>query len=253
MSCKPALRSIFGVDASSGQKVIAGIHLPFVTCTDLRCTNLWVDSIKTPVTGGGTFSDGTVLLPGIAFTDQLSTGIYRPGSGQVGISGSGTSIVLFSSGGIELQSGAVTTSAGDLVINPAGSNVDFSGKNLINVGGIFTNPNRYEVIGAQVTTLDATPTVILTIPTVSAAYTALVDVAVASGTSSGSYSVRLQIKNTGVATVNTMSIDRRFDAPINAAVLTVNTSGTDVRIIATGIAVTTIKWFSAATVTRSLY
>ncbi len=251
MACKPELRNVLGVDTSSGKKVITGVHLPYVNCVDLRCVNLWFDNIKTPVVAG--FPDGTALAPGVAFTAEPSTGMYRPGNGQVAFSGAGVNLATLSSAGLLLNAGVISTTSGDLILNPAGSNVDFSGKTLTNVGGISSDPNRYEVIGPQVTTVDATPTIIFTIPTVAAAYTALVDLAVASGTSSGSCSVRLQIKNTGVAIVNVMSQDKRFDAAIVAATLLVSATGANVNLTATGIAATVMKWKVAATVTRSLY
>lgn len=252
-SCGTALRSVLGVSTSTGTKQITGIHTQNGAFHDLRCVNLWVDEFKS---GGpsSSFPDGTAGAPGIAFTSELSTGIYRPGSGVIGFSGLGASIATLNSTGLTLGGQTISTVAGDLVLNPAGSNVDFSGKTLVNVGGISTNPNRYEVVGTQVTTVDATPTVILSIPTVNGVYNAQCDVAVASGTSSGAQSIRVQIKNpAGTVTTSLMLSDRRFDVPIAAAVINVVVSGTTVQLIATGIAATTIKWLGAATVTRSLY
>lgn len=253
MSCGSALRGVLGVDNSSGKKEITGIHTQNGAFHDLRCVNLWVDEIKT---GGSnsSFPDGTVSAPGIAFTSELSTGIYRPADGVLGFSGTGANLATLNSTGFTLSGQTISTVIGDLVLNPAGSNVDFSGKTLVNVGGISTNPNRYEIVGNEVTTSDATPTVILSIPTVNAAYNAQCDVSVASGTSSGAQSMRLQIKNpSGTVTVNSMLKDRRFDTPLAAAVVNVVVVGTTVQLIAVGIAATTIKWLGAATITRALY
>jgi hypothetical protein len=50
--------------------------------------------------GQGKFGDGTVTAPGIRFSDDLDTGIYRIGSNNLGISAGGTKIVDVSSSGI---------------------------------------------------------------------------------------------------------------------------------------------------------
>src|SRR5882762_4082454 len=143
MSCGPAFRDVFGVNKSTGQKVISGLHVPNINCADLRCTRLWINGVM-GLGGSGTFADGTVSLPGIAFTNELSTGIYRPATGKLGFTGVGVSLGTWNSAGLALGT-PLTTTAGDLIINPVGSNVDFSGKTLVNVGGISSNPNRYEV------------------------------------------------------------------------------------------------------------
>jgi hypothetical protein len=50
--------------------------------------------------GQGKFGDGTVTAPGIRFSDDLDTGLYRIGSNNLGISAGGTKIVDVSSSGI---------------------------------------------------------------------------------------------------------------------------------------------------------
>jgi hypothetical protein len=50
--------------------------------------------------GQGKFGDGTVSAPGIRFSDDLDTGLYRIGSNNLGISAGGTKIVDVSSSGI---------------------------------------------------------------------------------------------------------------------------------------------------------
>jgi len=52
-----------------------------------------LDQYSPVLTSSGTVSvpaDGTVALPGIAFTDDLDTGVYRPGADQMAISIGGT-------------------------------------------------------------------------------------------------------------------------------------------------------------------
>lgn len=46
-------------------------------------------------------ADGSLALPGIAFTNDLNTGIYRPGSDQIAIVVGGVQVALFNSGGLQ--------------------------------------------------------------------------------------------------------------------------------------------------------
>jgi len=61
-----------------------------------------LDEYGPVLTGTGTVSaaaDGTAALPGIAFTNDLNTGIYRPGADQLAISTGGTGRVFITSDG----------------------------------------------------------------------------------------------------------------------------------------------------------
>lgn len=46
-------------------------------------------------------SDGSLALPGIAFTNDLNTGIYRPANDQLAIVVGGVQVALFNSGGLQ--------------------------------------------------------------------------------------------------------------------------------------------------------
>lgn len=46
-------------------------------------------------------SDGSLVLPGIAFTNDLNTGLYRPGNDQLAIVVGGVQVALFNSGGLQ--------------------------------------------------------------------------------------------------------------------------------------------------------
>lgn len=46
-------------------------------------------------------SDGSLALPGIAFTNDLNTGLYRPGNDQLAVVVGGVQVALFNSGGLQ--------------------------------------------------------------------------------------------------------------------------------------------------------
>lgn len=53
------------------------------------------------MTGQLRVSDGSLLLPGFAFTNDLNTGIYRPTDDQLAIVVGGVQVALFNSGGMQ--------------------------------------------------------------------------------------------------------------------------------------------------------
>jgi hypothetical protein len=83
--------------------------------------------------------EGSPLKPSIAFINDDDTGIYQPGDGQVGFTSDGTPTVVISGSGID-TSVPITTPSGNLILNPAGPSIDFTGHNLINVGSIIVSP-----------------------------------------------------------------------------------------------------------------
>ena len=54
------------------------------------------------------FSDGSVSAPAMTFNSETTTGFYRVGSGQIGISTGGATSAVFSSSGILLTDGSAT-------------------------------------------------------------------------------------------------------------------------------------------------
>jgi len=56
-----------------------------------------VASWSAPTASSTTHPDGTSSLPGITYTDELSTGFYRPANGQLGLSLTGTSYATWTS------------------------------------------------------------------------------------------------------------------------------------------------------------
>lgn len=156
----------------------------------------------------------------------------------------------------------ITTTPGkNLVLNPSGPSVDFTNHTLINVAGISSNPNRYEVIApAFVITTDATPTVVLSIATLLGySYNVTVDVTAADytdGVSSGTIILTGKSKNTAGVAVSTLpyvSYQKSGDAPISTITGYFTDSGANMQVIITGVAATNIRWFAAARVTRSQF
>jgi hypothetical protein len=82
--------------------------------------------------GQGKFGDGTVTAPGIRFSDDLDTGLYRIGSNNLGISAGGTKIVDVSSSGVAITgtlsaTGGVTLSGGTINNTPIGGTTPSTG------------------------------------------------------------------------------------------------------------------------------
>jgi hypothetical protein len=138
--------------------------------------------------------------------------------------------------------------------------IDVNGATLINVGGITTNPNRYEVIApASIITTDATPTTLYNIPTVlNCAYTIITDVSCVDDTnnvSSAGFSISAKAKNVGgVLDVSAnMETNTAIDAPLAGISVDHTANGTNIAVTVTGKAATNMKWFGATTVTRQLF
>lgn len=155
----------------------------------------------------------------------------------------------------------ITTTAGkDLVLNPSGLYIDCTNHTLINVAGITSNANRYEVVGAYVTTTDATPTLALSIPTITGyVYSITVDIAVADltdGVSSGGMTITTKSKNASgsvLSVIPYIRIEKGADASVATITATYTDSGSSVEVLVTGVAATTLKWLAAASVTRSTF
>ena len=90
----------------AGNPVVTGTPISSTvqntTMTDVA--NALTDSLSRSGLGGMLtalpFVDGTVGAPGITFTSEQTSGFYRPGSGQVGVSVLGAQIAYFANDGI---------------------------------------------------------------------------------------------------------------------------------------------------------
>ena len=124
------------------------------------------------LTGTGTVSaaaDGTAALPGIAFTNDLNTGIYRPGADQLALSTNGTGRLFIDANGnttIRSDSTSITTpitlqnrgidSAGDGV--GISFNMAFLDGTVRNSGAIYSiAENNHSTVGTSLTSLVFAP------------------------------------------------------------------------------------------------
>ncbi len=243
------VRGILGITTNGGEPMINGLHPKFITCEILRCQDLWITgSLKTSFS----FANGSIATPSINFASDPTTGLYLATPGAIGFTGEGIGIFTASSLGLSTQV-PIITPAGNLVLDPNGPSIDCSGKTLINVAGISTNPNRFEVVGTMTTTTTAAPTIILTIPLDPAGYNMDIDVVFVTGTSVGTYTAVVQAKKTGSASMILLTSNAKSDPALSAALVVASASGNNIIVTATGIVATSINWQAAASVTRVLY
>jgi len=83
----------------------------------------WIEIMQ--LDGTLTMEDGTAALPGLAFRDDLDTGIFRAGTNQLGISSAGVERVEFGSG--------------EVVFNDSGANYDFRVEGDTNANLLFVD------------------------------------------------------------------------------------------------------------------
>jgi hypothetical protein len=123
----------------------------------LRSDGVGNTSWISPSSLGSTFSDGTSSLPGIAYTNELGTGFYRPVSGQIGVSLNGASYILFKTTGTDFVNGSVvnigtsgTTSPLNVFGLITGNNgLTISSGTTINASGLITGTNGLTITGAN--------------------------------------------------------------------------------------------------------
>jgi len=68
------------------------------------------------VNAGVQYPDGTASVPSISFASQTTTGFYRTGSGQIGVGINGSTPVVFSTSGVQLNG---STSGSVIIASPA--------------------------------------------------------------------------------------------------------------------------------------
>jgi hypothetical protein len=198
---------------------------------------------------GLSFENGSAVSPSVSFVGDPTSGYYLASPGVLGISSGGNSVAAFGPTGL-------TSVSGDLVINSASSNIDFSGKNLVNVGGIAVSDNAYDVIApTQITTTNTTPTILITIPLAAAAYTITTYVTATTLTNAmGGYTSSVVVKNVGgVVTIgNQIAVANSIEADLNGSSINYTSSGTNLLVQVIGIS-GTVKWFGASKIVRSLF
>ncbi len=115
---------------------------------------------------GTSFSDGTSSSPGIAFTNELGTGFYRPASGQIGVSLNGANYILFKTAGTDFVTGSTVnigtsgtssplnvfgliTGNNGLTISSGTSALQAVTSTTINASGLITGTNGLTISGAN--------------------------------------------------------------------------------------------------------
>lgn len=119
----------FGTSSPAGTAQVNSVKTPRVSCSSIYCTgDVFVfGAIKTllQLEKGIAFGDGFLGSPSISFVNDPTTGFYLAGPGQVGVSSGSDPALLFGNG-------TISTSSGDLILDPAGTNIDFAGHTIIN-------------------------------------------------------------------------------------------------------------------------
>lgn len=83
---------------------------------------------QTPLTGSIKFASGSAGAPGISFGADPTTGIYYPGTKQLGFAAGGLGAVIYNTGNLGTgQNGALITWFNGAVVNPVGVVSDFAG------------------------------------------------------------------------------------------------------------------------------
>ncbi len=207
----------------------------------------------------GTFglNDGSLLTPSLYFLNETELGLYRPADGVLAFTDGVVPIATASAATFSVNQEISTEGGNDLSIRPGGPNVDFNGKNLINIGAIITNPNYFQIVSAApVTTPDATPTSIASFTTdTDCVYTIRADISgisLVDSTSAASISLFASGKNIGgTVTVAASALTTTIVDPALTGVgagLTV--SGTDIQLSVVGLAGITIRWSGGGQVAR---
>lgn len=93
--------------------------------------------IRTPLrlTKGILFPDGDSNNPSIAFDSNHNTGVYKTVNDQLSLTAGGTPQLNIGTSGIQLNN-QITTLSGNLILNPAGPSIDFTGHSIIGLNGV---------------------------------------------------------------------------------------------------------------------
>jgi hypothetical protein len=102
-------------------------------------------------------SAGTAAAPGLPFTNDTNTGLYRIGADNLGVACNGAKVLDVSTSGLGVTgtlttSGAATVSAGGLTVSAGGITVSAGG---LNVTGTVTLPSHTLANGTTATTQSA--------------------------------------------------------------------------------------------------
>lgn len=256
------LLSIYAVSSPGGNPQVNGVQAPHLASYG----DLYVAGnayIKGTITSGGSgtgtygLADGTQLAPSLYFVTEPELGIWKPAVGTIGLTDGVNPIAEASASSFRVNNELGTLGGNNLSINPGGPNVDFNGKNLINVGAIILNPNYFQAISpVPVVTPNAAPVALINVVTTTDhAYTIraeITGISIVDNTSVAGISILAVFKNIGgtVTALVPKLTTTISDAPLNGATATVIVSGATASVAVIGIAGVNIKWFAGGNVCR---
>lgn len=255
------LLGIYAVSAPRNNPQVNGVKAPRLSSYgDIYAAGNIICQGRVIAGGGGRsgLPDGTELQPSLYFINEPELGLWRPSSGVIGLTDGLNPIANASATTFSVNNELSTIGGNDLSILPGGPNVNFNGKNLINVGAIIVNPNYFQAItDTPITTSDATPTGIIDIATTSdAAYTVRTEISGISVTDSNSVcsiTMFASFKNIG-GTVSALTPKLQSvitDAPLAGVSASLIVSGITVQVAVIGLAGTNIRWSGGSNVTRA--
>jgi hypothetical protein len=259
------LQGVFGLVPEDGGTRVNSIIINRLFANSIYCDGLITGEGFLTINGGNNITsiqvvDGSVSAPSMSFINSVNTGIYRTGDGSIGHTVNGSNVLSLGSASAVFYTPISTPIGVPLVLTSGTGTVDFGGASLVNVGGITTNPNRYEVIApASLITADATPSILYNIPTiVDASYTITTDITCVNatdGSASAGFNISAKGKNIGgfVSVSVNMENNSAIDMPLLGISVIHGVSGQNITVLVTGKAATTLKWFGATTVTRQQF
>lgn len=247
---------------SNGKYYIGGIKVPNVLCTQVTTVGTVIRENVTVINSTGaqvTVPSGTLTTPSLSFNSNPGLGFYQSAPNTVSVVSNGVSAVdisdtgvafnvpvTFSGGSMPTLNVDEITSTGDLSINPAGANIDFNGKNLLNVGGIVLNQYKYTAAGTVTVTTNNTPTdlYLLGIDTNSVMYFTYTVIG-ANPVNGDAIVYSADIHATNIAntvTLNYQWVSKRAGVLNTTASVAHSVTGTSIKFTVTGLAATTMKW-----------
>lgn len=246
--------AMFSTSAPAGKPQVEGINAPYVYSSgDIHADGNLIVGGK--IIGGGSSSgtfgldNGTSTAPSLYFTAENDLGMYRPAAGTIAFTDGGVPIAAGTTTTFQVNNQLSTAGGNDLSILPGGPNVDFNGRNLINVGAIIANPNYFQIVSAApVTTPNATPTPVVSFATaIDTAYAVraeITGISLVDATSTASISLFAKGKNIGgVVSVTAATLTTVItDAPLDGVSAQLTVSGINIDVAVIGLGGINIKW-----------
>jgi len=236
-------------------------------CDIVSCRFLYVDregtvDLAAPFSGDITLaagkriflSDGLEAKPYLTFSNAPSTGIWLSDGPAINVSIDGQQTSKFTNVGItsdSITTNNITTSSGDLSLNPSGPNIDFNGKNLLNVGTVTLNPFVYEVLSVpNITSTSLTVFTVLSIGSlVNQSQHIRLRIVGSNATTlqTYTYTASVRLKNlAGTITSQLYDITRSFESSLSGVVITLTSSGNNILVRVSPGTTNTIRWVAVA-------